>query len=562
MSQRKLQLHISRVASLALAVLLLVASLPAAGAAPTSGTCGDGVNWTLSGGVLTVSGSGDMADYGEFTPAPWAAHADEVKSVRVEKGVKSVGEFAFFQMKSISAVTLASSVKSVGGYAFYGCSGLALLDLGSVEVIGTSGFERCASLTSVRLPNTLTTLRSQAFYRCEKLASIVVPSSVREMEDTVFGYCANLRSAVVLANLSTLPRWTFYGCYALENVSLAPAITDIGSNAFEHCDKLSNVTTNADKNTSAGYQSEPTTTQQGDTTVTTSDGYAETTESAIHTQTTTTKSEQGENTSVKIDAVLENPDGWKDVEKELETLLKGADSTQVTVNLKGETTVSGADLGRFAGKDTTVTIRTPQGAQWYFNGKDLSANDLAKKYDLSFTLKELTDPDEKQSEALGEAQGFVVEFHEDIDFKVEVELPLGAVLARQSAVFFTPGENGYTRAQAVMIDTAGIAHFYLAQVQAETEYLIGINVPGKGDLSDLLIPPAMTHEYPQLEQMEEIRYVVTGTKNSLGINIQQLTIIIVAVLVVSFIVVGFVIFAMNKKKLKKGYVPVLDDEDE
>lgn len=562
MSHRKLQLHISRILALALAVLLLLPGLPAARAAEASGTSG-GLSWELSGGTLSIYGSGHMANYGEFDPAPWAAYADEITAVRLEGGVRSVGEFAFFQMDKITSVTMASSVKSVGRFAFYNCTALTMLDLGKVKEIGTSAFERCSALTSVRLPGSLTVLGANAFYRCESLLAVTVPSSVKEMGDCVFGYCTSLQSASVLASMEVLPRWSFYGCYELSSVTLAPAITAVGASAFEHCE----VTQPEQGKGSAGYF-DTTTQQQNGATVTTNSSYSESSGGTVSSQITTTQTTTDQEVDATVDAVLENSKGWKDVSKEVDAGLKSAATVTADIWLKGDTTVSGDDLGRFAGKNVTLTIHTSQGATWHVNGMDIDPDDLTGKYDLSFAILPLTEPTEAQAAAVGDCRAFTVVFDKTINFKVQVELPVGKELARNTAVFFDPDKESYTRAQSVVIDGQGIAHFYLAKVAAGTEYLIGINVPAPvedsnsaGNTSNAIIPPTM-NEYPNLVQLEEIEYVVTGVKTPLDMNIQQLTIIIVAVLVISFIVVGFVIFAMNKKKLKNGYVPVFDDEDE
>ena len=81
-------------------------------------------------------------------------------------------------------------------------------------------------------------------------------------------------------------------------------------------------------------------------------------------------------------------------------------------------------------------------------------------------MYKLTDPNKDQAGALDGHGGYILEFHGVLDFKVEEELPFSQEIARQSAVFFTPEKDGYQRCQAAMIDQAGIASFYLAQVDA------------------------------------------------------------------------------------------------
>lgn len=536
-------------------------------AAEASGTCGDGVSWLLESGVLTISGKGSMSDYDEFSPAPWNRYADSILSVKVENGVTSVGDFAFFQLENVTAATLAGSVTDIGGWAFYGCSAMEMLDLGSgVTVIDDSAFELCTALMSVRLPNTLKTLGNQAFYRCESLLSITIPASVTEMDTEVFAYCSSLRSATVLANIQKLPVWTFYGCYELSSVSLSSAITTVGESAFEHCDKLPDSYNTSD---SAGTVDSTSTTQQqvNGSTVTTDSHYTQQPNSSINVQTSQTQSGSTTTVDTKVDAVLDNAQGWAELENRVDdTLLAAGDTVEVNVNLKGDAEISGEDLGRFAGKDVAITIHTQQGARWHVNGTDISSADLADTYDLSFTLRPLTDPDEEQTAVVGSGTSFVVQFNKTIDFKVEVELPLGAALARNTAVFFAPGEeSGYDRMQATVIDGEGIAHFYLGQVQAKTEYLIGINIPdpeAESGVSDAIIPDTLQNEYPELEQVAEVEYVVTGVKSSWGMNFGQVAWILAAVMVGSVIVVGIVVAIMFKRKLKNGYVPDMSYVDE
>lgn len=582
MSCNKIQLNIARLVLVALALLLILPYCPTAHAAEASGTCGSGVEWSLSGGVLTISGSGSMANYNELSLAPWQGYKDSILSVVVENGVTNVGNLAFFKMDKLKTVRLADSVQTIGDWAFYYCSSLTIVELGSVNEIGESAFERCLSLTGIRLPSTLQTLRYHAFYRCENLLSITIPAAVTNMETSVFAYCINLRSASVMANISELPLWTFYGCEALQSVSLSSNITEIGTQAFHNCDSLSRTVYGGSQKqiqeqmpqveTFIAFM-EPaeddfvevstvvTETLEDGSTVTTESYFTSSESCSINTQTIRTS----DSVAVTIDAVLENADGWENVAQQV--ALSDLDTQQVTANvyLKSDSALSGADLRRFAGKDIRLTIHTSQGAQWFVNGVDLVYTELSDNYDLSFTLLELTDPTKEQVETLNGQKGYSLVFHGQIDFMVEVELPIGQTYSRQSAVFFSNEEGGYQRMQAVMIDDAGLAHFYLGQIQPDVEYLIGVNVPQQGaqdTVIDVIIPDSLKNEYPKLEQTEQIEYVITGVNSSWGMNFGQVSLILAAVMVVSMIVVGIVMFISFKRKLKNGYVPDMSYADE
>ena len=228
----------SRFVALVLIAMLLITLIPTAAAAE-SGSCGDGVTWSLSGGNLTISGSGAMYNYGELNKAPWMAYAESIRCVVVGDGVTKIGSFAFSQLPNLTAVTVADSVQEIGNYAFFECSGLVTLALGNgVKTIGQSAFECCTKLKAVRLPNSLETLRFHAFYQCESLQSITIPASVTTLEATVFAYCTNLCTAVVLANIPELPHWTFYGCRNLQSVTITAKITTVGAEAFYSCSEL------------------------------------------------------------------------------------------------------------------------------------------------------------------------------------------------------------------------------------------------------------------------------------------------------------------------------------
>lgn len=555
--------------TLAVVILLIAATLlsaaPAAHAAEASGNCGTELSWSLEGGVLTVSGNGTMEDYRENKLAPWAQYADSIHSVIVQDGVRSVGNCAFMGLPKLTSVTLPASVQQIGDWAFFECTALMLLDLGGVVDIGESAFESCKALITIRLPETLQVLHYRAFYRCEGLVSITVPASVTKMEPAVFAYCYSLRNAVVLAKVEELPLWTFYDCHALKSVSMTENITSVGNEAFENCTELKTPTYDGKPGDVDISDSVTNKTENGS--VTTVHHYQQNSDVSISTQTTTTKTESTQQTTTKIDAVLESDNGWVEVENQVDdALLQGSQTPEVNVSLKGDAQVSGEDLGRFAGKDVDLKIHTSQGAVWHIDGSNLSSKDLTGNYNLSFHLRTLREKNGQQREAVGDADSFIVVFNGVVDFKVEVELPLGESYARSKAVFFAPAGKAYQRKQAVVVDREGLAHFYLGYVTAGTKYLIGINVgtsevPGDS-YADAIIPDSMQDMFPGLEHLQPLEYVITGQTSSWGMDIGQVTLILVIVLVVVVAGVGFTMFYMNKRRLKNGYVPETDDEDE
>ena len=110
-----------------LTAILVVGASPATGlvalfasAETVGGTCGaDGGNltWSLDTdtGVLTISGTGDMADYSEDDAAPWSEdYKDCIQSVTIGSGVTSIGDYAFSYHFMLTSATIGEDVTHIG----------------------------------------------------------------------------------------------------------------------------------------------------------------------------------------------------------------------------------------------------------------------------------------------------------------------------------------------------------------------------------------------------------------------------------------------------------------
>lgn len=91
------------------------------------GFCGENAEYTLdiSSGVLTISGSGEMADYEQMYDAPWFALKHVITEIVVEEGITSIGNAAFSGCENLETVSLPASVTSIGNIAFSGCMALS-----------------------------------------------------------------------------------------------------------------------------------------------------------------------------------------------------------------------------------------------------------------------------------------------------------------------------------------------------------------------------------------------------------------------------------------------------
>lgn len=110
-----------------------------------------------------------------------------------------------------------------------------------VKEIEKSAFYNCKQLTSINLPNTITTIGNSAFEYCYKLASIVIPNSVTKIEDYTFLHCEELASVTLPAALTEIGDNAFKRCYKLSSITIPDNVTTIGKYAFDECKALTKI---------------------------------------------------------------------------------------------------------------------------------------------------------------------------------------------------------------------------------------------------------------------------------------------------------------------------------
>ena len=104
-----------------------------------------------------------------------------------------------------------------------------------VKGIADRAFYNCNNLSSISLPNTITSIGSSAFEGCTNLSSISLPNTITSIGSNAFKDCASLCSIAIPDNVSVIENCTFEGCASLLSISLPNTITSIGSSAFSGC---------------------------------------------------------------------------------------------------------------------------------------------------------------------------------------------------------------------------------------------------------------------------------------------------------------------------------------
>ena len=207
-----------------------------------SGKCGDNVTYTLdSNGTLTISGSGDMANYSNYVYSPF--HYGGIQKVIIQDGVTSIGNYAFYSCTGLISIVIPDSMTKIGESAFFGCTGLTSIVIpDSVTYINTLAFYNCRGLTSIVIPNSVTEIGVGAFKGCTGLTSIVIPDSVTSIGDSVFYECTGLTSIVIPDSVTSIGNLTFSRCKGLTNITLPDSVTSMGNQAFSNCTGLRSIT--------------------------------------------------------------------------------------------------------------------------------------------------------------------------------------------------------------------------------------------------------------------------------------------------------------------------------
>ena len=216
---------------------------------------------------LLIKGTGDMPNF-LAKGAPWSASCSSVTAVEVEKGITSIGDFAFYECEKLEQVSLPQTVKSIGVNSNVkgavirpdvnqimscgiNCSAKLvddtliiegsgeMIDFFSPEYIPWKQFQK--SIKEVEISEGILTIGEYAFSECTSLVSVHIPTSLKMISNFAFHGCSSLASITVPDEVTTIGNSAFYGCSSLTSVHLSKVITIIGSQAFSKCERLSSL---------------------------------------------------------------------------------------------------------------------------------------------------------------------------------------------------------------------------------------------------------------------------------------------------------------------------------
>ena len=185
---------------------------------------GDWSNLTIQSGNPAVQDAANEQLFEfEFTPDNTAVIVNNYKckgtaadvtipSCYKGKPVTAINNAAF-PNSAVTSVTIPDSITSIPDAAFVNCSQLTNISIpNSVTYIGYSAFSSCTSLKSITLPSSLSTISKALFSGCSQLTTIHIPVSVTSIENDAFAGCSQLTTIHIPVSVTSIGNCAFAGC--------------------------------------------------------------------------------------------------------------------------------------------------------------------------------------------------------------------------------------------------------------------------------------------------------------------------------------------------------------
>ena len=215
------------------------------------------------------------------------AYCSSLTSIEIGDSVTSISDFAFYDCHSLTSVVIPDSVTSIGSSAFVSCNNKLYTTENNLQyikangnpyfmlytttnknlstytinnttkLIGGSAFSGCSRLTSIEIPDSVTSISEYAFSSCNSLTSVNYLGTIDEWVQIKFAnstssnnplfYAKNLYingelvTEVELTTTTKISNYAFSGCTSLTSVVIGDSVTSIGADAFVYCYNLTDI---------------------------------------------------------------------------------------------------------------------------------------------------------------------------------------------------------------------------------------------------------------------------------------------------------------------------------
>lgn len=224
-----------------------------------SGTCGENLKWVYDHNVLTISGTGEMTNYGNGEEAPWKPQRTLINGITILEGVTSIGNSAFVDLPNLNTVTMPNSLASIGDNAFMNSTLYKVTIPAGVTSIGKYAFVDCTKLTAINVDENNPNYSSKdgvlfdkkqttliQFPAGKNSTSYTIPNSVKTIGDEAFIKCTLLNSVTIPNSVKSIGNNVFQYCTGLTDIGIPNSVTSIGWSVFNDCSNLTEINVAAD----------------------------------------------------------------------------------------------------------------------------------------------------------------------------------------------------------------------------------------------------------------------------------------------------------------------------
>ena len=163
-------------------------------------------------------------------------------TANIPEGVLTINSYAFSWAMSVTTLVIPDSVTSIGYAAFYGNTSLTSLTIGSgLTTITEMAFSAALSLTTVSIPGTVRIIGANAFNDARVLTSLTIGNGVTSIGNNAFFEASRLTSVVIPNSVTTIGDNAFRGASGLTSLTIGNGVTSIGSYAFYNATSLTSL---------------------------------------------------------------------------------------------------------------------------------------------------------------------------------------------------------------------------------------------------------------------------------------------------------------------------------
>ena len=194
------------------------------------------LSYTSPSGIATVSQivEADSNSLGDLQIEPSVTNTYNDRTFLVT----SIAEGLFKGNTSLTSITIPNTITSIPANTFSNCTALTAViftPTSSVTSIGNNAFSGCGSLTSsITIPSGVTSIGEYAFSGCSAVTSITIPSSVTSIGDYAFFECLLLKSVnfTPTSSVTSIGQYAFSNCSSLTSITIPSSVESIGEYAF------------------------------------------------------------------------------------------------------------------------------------------------------------------------------------------------------------------------------------------------------------------------------------------------------------------------------------------